>query len=49
MALSWWFWQDFCRVLGPSVIRRYPDRILNIHPSLIPSFLRPRLLRPEGA
>ena len=25
-------------ILGPSVIAAYPERILNVHPSLIPSF-----------
>jgi phosphoribosylglycinamide formyltransferase-1 len=25
-------------ILGPSVIEAYPNRILNVHPSLIPSF-----------
>lgn len=28
----------FLSILGESVIAAYPDRILNIHPSLIPSF-----------
>ena len=28
----------FLCVLGPRVIRAYPDRIINVHPSLIPSF-----------
>ena len=28
----------FLSVLGPSVIEAYRDRILNVHPSLIPSF-----------
>ena len=28
-------------VLGPSVIAAYPNRILNVHPSLIPSFCGP--------
>jgi len=28
----------FMRVLGPSFIRRYPGRMLNIHPSLLPSY-----------
>jgi phosphoribosylglycinamide formyltransferase-1 len=28
----------FMRILGPEAIRRFPDRILNIHPSLLPSF-----------
>ena len=31
----------FLSVLGPSVIAVYPMRILNIHPSLIPSFCGP--------
>ena len=25
-------------MLGPRVIRAYPDRIINVHPALIPSF-----------
>lgn len=28
----------FLSILGPSVIEAYPNRILNVHPSLIPSF-----------
>lgn len=28
----------FLTIFGPEVVRRYPDRILNVHPSLIPSF-----------
>jgi phosphoribosylglycinamide formyltransferase 1 len=28
----------FMRILAPEAIRRYPDRILNIHPALLPSF-----------
>ncbi|MGH9359444.1 MAG: phosphoribosylglycinamide formyltransferase [Terriglobia bacterium] len=28
----------FMRVLSPGVTRRYPQRILNIHPSLLPAF-----------
>jgi phosphoribosylglycinamide formyltransferase-1 len=28
----------FMRILSPSFIERFPDRILNIHPSLLPSF-----------
>ena len=28
----------YMRLLSPSFIRRYPRRILNIHPSLLPSF-----------
>ena len=28
----------FMRVLGPTLVREFPNRILNIHPSLLPSF-----------
>ena len=28
----------FMRVLGPVAIERFPDRILNVHPALLPSF-----------
>lgn len=28
----------FMRILGPAAIRRYPNRIINVHPSLLPSF-----------
>ncbi len=28
----------FMRVLGPDIISEFPNRILNIHPSLLPSF-----------
>ncbi len=28
----------FLSILGPRVIAKYPDRIINVHPSLIPSF-----------
>jgi phosphoribosylglycinamide formyltransferase-1 len=28
----------FMRVLGPSFIRQFPDRIMNIHPALLPAF-----------
>ena len=31
----------FLSVLGPSVIAAYPNRILHVHPSLIPSFCGP--------
>ena len=29
----------FMRVLSPGFVARYPERILNIHPSLLPSFV----------
>ena len=28
----------FMRILSPSFVRRYPNRILNIHPALLPAF-----------
>lgn len=28
----------FMRILGPSFVSRFPDRILNVHPSLLPAF-----------
>ncbi|MGB0590159.1 MAG: phosphoribosylglycinamide formyltransferase [Myxococcota bacterium] len=28
----------FMRVLSPAVVSRFPERILNVHPSLLPSF-----------
>lgn len=28
----------FMRILGPEAIARFPDRIINIHPSLLPAF-----------
>jgi len=28
----------FMRILGPTFIARFPDRILNIHPSILPAF-----------
>jgi len=41
----------FLSVLGPAVIRAYPNRILNVHPALIPSFCGPGMygLRPHEA
>ena len=28
----------YMRILGPVVVRAFPDRILNVHPSLLPAF-----------
>ena len=28
----------FMRILGPDAVRRFPNRIINIHPALLPSF-----------
>ena len=34
----------FLVVIPPAMIRRYPNRIINIHPSLIPSFAGPGIM-----
>ena len=41
----------FLSVLGPAVVEAYPNRILNVHPALIPSFCGPGMygLRPHEA
>ncbi len=41
----------FLSVLGPGIIEAYPNRILNVHPALIPSFCGPGMygLRPHEA
>ncbi len=41
----------FLSVLGPSVVQAYPNRILNVHPALIPSFCGPGMygLHPHEA
>ena len=41
----------FMTVLGPDFIAAYPNRILNVHPALIPSFCGPGMygLRPHEA
>jgi phosphoribosylglycinamide formyltransferase-1 len=28
----------FMRIIGPDVVRAFPDRILNVHPALLPAF-----------
>lgn len=35
---AWVVLAGFMRILGPEAIRRFPDRIVNIHPSLLPAF-----------
>ncbi len=35
----------FMSILSAEFVKRYPDRIINVHPSLIPSFLRRGVLR----
>ncbi|MEX2355797.1 MAG: phosphoribosylglycinamide formyltransferase [Thermaerobacterales bacterium] len=37
----------FMRILGPDLIDRYPQRIMNVHPSLLPAF--PGLNAPQQA
>ena len=35
----------FMRILGPAAIERFPNRIINIHPSLLPAFKGGRAVR----
>lgn len=35
---DWVVSAGFMRILGPQVLRKFPDRIINTHPSLLPSF-----------
>lgn len=37
-ALDWIVLAGFMRIITPVVLRAYPDRIVNIHPALLPSF-----------
>ncbi|MFN2556038.1 MAG: phosphoribosylglycinamide formyltransferase [Nitriliruptorales bacterium] len=35
----------FMRILSPRFLERWPDRVVNIHPSLLPAFPGPRAVR----
>lgn len=35
---DWVVSAGFMRILGPQVLRKFPNRIINTHPSLLPSF-----------
>ncbi len=35
----------FMRVLGPAIVRRFPQRIVNIHPALLPAFAGAHAIR----
>ena len=35
----------FMRILGPEAVRRFPNRIINIHPSLLPAFAGAHAIR----
>ena len=37
-GVEWIILAGFMRLIGPSLLEAYPNRILNIHPSLLPSF-----------
>ncbi len=37
-GIDWVVLAGFMRILGTDVVRAFPDRILNIHPSLLPAF-----------
>ena len=37
-GVEWVALAGFFRILGPGFLRAFPERVLNIHPSLLPSF-----------
>jgi phosphoribosylglycinamide formyltransferase 1 len=37
-AVEWVILAGYFRIIGPVLLQGYPDHILNIHPSLLPSF-----------
>ena len=45
---SWWCWQASSACWGEKMLRGYPERIVNVHPSLIPAFCGDGLLWPPG-
>ncbi|MFS0560685.1 phosphoribosylglycinamide formyltransferase [Terribacillus sp. 179-K 1B1 HS] len=36
--IEWIFLAGYMRLIGPTLLEAYPERILNIHPSLLPAF-----------
>ncbi|WP_087974670.1 phosphoribosylglycinamide formyltransferase [Oceanobacillus rekensis] len=38
MKISWIFLAGYMRIAGPTLLRGYEGRIVNIHPSLLPAF-----------
>lgn len=36
--VEWLILAGYMRLIGPDLLEAYPDRIINIHPSLLPSF-----------
>lgn len=36
--IEWIFLAGYMRLIGPTLLVAYPERILNIHPSLLPAF-----------
>jgi hypothetical protein len=38
MKWNGWFWLGFMRILGTEFVHRFPDKVLNIHPSLLPKY-----------
>lgn len=38
LAIDWIFLAGYMRLLGPTLIKAYPEKIVNIHPSLLPEF-----------
>ena len=40
--IDWIFLAGYMRILSPEFVAKYPSRIVNIHPSLLPKFPGPR-------
>ncbi|MGI8905611.1 MAG: phosphoribosylglycinamide formyltransferase [Candidatus Sumerlaeaceae bacterium] len=37
-SVEWLALAGYMKIVGPTLLGRYPDRIINIHPSLLPAF-----------
>ena len=36
--MIWWFLRDFSDILSPNFCSHYKNRVINVHPALIPAF-----------
>ena len=36
--VEWVVLAGFMRIIGPSVLKAFPDRVLNVHPAILPAF-----------
>ncbi|SFB15120.1 phosphoribosylglycinamide formyltransferase-1 [Lentibacillus halodurans] len=36
--ITWVFLAGYMRIIGPTLLNAYPDKMINIHPSLLPDF-----------